>query len=454
MKIVASLFWSFILIGLSVTSTGQTNQQVTLQGKLVGFGPTAELERFDDTYSLMPKSMNIPIPVAEDSSFSISIPLDRPTYYRIGRNKLYLSPGDNMVVYIDLANSMLASFKGTGSIANTYLKSASFPKAGSFLEAGRNLAQTPEETVAFLREEAALRNAAIQKLSGVSKEFKRLESGRIRADYIKSIYAISGYAGSKFYAKGKDSVEAYVSKSKTLTKSINDSLTNGFVDASMLQVEVYRDILDKLDLNNPATAKDAARIKDWQDAVNLAYLKIRPENDKSKLPALADDIAKIKTPLYRQSLELSVKDKMKFGNGDPAIDIKVRTADGGATMLSSLKGKVIYIDIWATWCGPCMAEMPHLETLKQQYATNPDVSIVSLSIDNGDAVWLKNLAQRKPGGIQWRIDRPDLVDYNLVAVPRYILIDKNFIIAEIDAPRASDEAIPKMIDKLLSDKKS
>jgi thiol-disulfide isomerase/thioredoxin len=140
---------------------------------------------------------------------------------------------------------------------------------------------------------------------------------------------------------------------------------------------------------------------------------------------------------------------MKFGNGDLAIDFEVVTPDGGRTSLSSLKGKVIYIDIWATWCGPCMAEMPYLEQMKEKYKSIPDVAIVSLSIDDRDPIWLRDLERRKAGGIQWRIDRPKLSQYEVVGIPRYILIDKNFVVAEMEAPHASNEKASILIENLL-----
>jgi thiol-disulfide isomerase/thioredoxin len=243
--------------------------------------------------------------------------------------------------------------------------------------------------------------------------------------------------------------EKYMEEFKKISQPVKDSLLKKFVDPVYLQIEVYRDIADNLDLAG-ANPKHVQVLKDWKKSVELAYRRIKNENDKSVIPAYKKSADSIKTKKYRDILHLLIQDKLKFGNGDPVIDLAVRLPDGSNTTISSLKGKVIYIDLWATWCGPCLAEMPHLEELKKKYADRDDLAIVSLSIDDNDKVWLRNLEQRKPDGIQWRIDRPKLVDYGVESVPRYILIDKNFKIAEMNAPGPSNAESMKLIEKFLA----
>ncbi|MNL73447.1 hypothetical protein D3C87_1989090 [compost metagenome] len=93
--------------------------------------------------------------------------------------------------------------------------------------------------------------------------------------------------------------------------------------------------------------------------------------------------------------------------------------------------------------------MPHLEELKKKYIDQKDLAIVSLSVDDNDPSWLDNLNKRKPKGIQWRIDRAKLTEYGVETIPRYILIDKNFKVVEMDAPRASDAKLTALFEKLL-----
>jgi thiol-disulfide isomerase/thioredoxin len=96
-----------------------------------------------------------------------------------------------------------------------------------------------------------------------------------------------------------------------------------------------------------------------------------------------------------------------------------------------------------------MAAMPHLEELKKKYENNPNIAIVSLSVDDNDPIWLKNLDKRKPSGIQWRIDRAKLVDYGVETLPRYFLIDKKFTVANMNAADAGDALTITEIETLL-----
>lgn len=429
----------------------KSNGEVILFGKLAGFGETAELENFSEFQHLLPKSANPVIQIGKDSSFSITILLSSPGYYRLGRNKLYLTPGDRMEIFVDKGNPAGAVFKGKGSAANLYLRNVPFPKAGSYIDAGLHLKSLPAETLEFILQTGLQHEKKLNSLKGMSPAFIRLEKARIRADLYKSIMAVNNYSRAKFRKESEAFVKLYTEEFEMISKKIKDSLLRGFVNPEFLQIEVYRDISNELDTKG--IRPDWVRIiNDWKKSNDLAFNKIKPITDKSRISGFQPAVDSILTKKYRDVLLALMKDKMKFGNGDPAIDIVCRTATGENVSLSSLKGKIIYIDLWATWCGPCMAEMPNFEELKRKYAGNENVAIVSLSVDDNDPIWLKNIEARKATGIQWRIDRPKLVDYGVETVPRYILIDKNFKVAEMNATRAGDPATSAMINKLLETK--
>lgn len=70
----------------------------------------------------------------------------------------------------------------------------------------------------------------------------------------------------------------------------------------------------------------------------------------------------------------------------------METIDGKQVELSSLlKGKFSYIDVWATWCGPCCAEIPHLERLVEKYKDNDNVQFISISVDADRKAWENKL---------------------------------------------------------------
>ena len=134
---------------------------------------------------------------------------------------------------------------------------------------------------------------------------------------------------------------------------------------------------------------------------------------------------------------------------------------GGNTSLSDLKGKYVYIDVWATWCGPCIREVPSLKKIEHQYE-GKNIEFVSISVDNGrgykgDAKaaylgWKKMVADKELGGIQLFADAgftsKFIQDYKINSIPRFILIDPQGNIVSADAPRPSNPQLVNLFGKL------
>ncbi|WP_452230123.1 MULTISPECIES: TlpA family protein disulfide reductase [unclassified Lacinutrix] len=124
---------------------------------------------------------------------------------------------------------------------------------------------------------------------------------------------------------------------------------------------------------------------------------------------------------------------------------------GGTTSLADLKGNYVYIDIWATWCGPCLAELPALKIAEKKYE-DKKVKFVSISVDEGRGYkdksfeaskegWNKMIIEKEMGGIQlfsdknWKSDF--IAAFKVNSIPRFILIDPNGVVVDADAPRPS-----------------
>ncbi len=126
--------------------------------------------------------------------------------------------------------------------------------------------------------------------------------------------------------------------------------------------------------------------------------------------------------------------------------------DGSKTSLSDLKGKYVYVDVWATWCPPCRAEIPHLQKLEKKYH-NRNIAFVSISLDKeSDKVkWKKMIKDKKMSGIQLFAgkDQTFTKGYGIRGIPRFILIDPQGNIANANAPRPSNVvAIDKLFAKI------
>ncbi|RSK49948.1 TlpA disulfide reductase family protein [Hymenobacter rigui] len=135
--------------------------------------------------------------------------------------------------------------------------------------------------------------------------------------------------------------------------------------------------------------------------------------------------------------------------GDVAPDFTLPTVAGQPFTLSSLRGKYVLVDFWASWCGPCRAENPRLRRLYQQYQ-GKGLEIVSVSVDADGAKWRKAVSQDQLPWTQvsdlkgW--DSPVAQLYGVLAVPTSILISPT---GQVLAHNLRGEDLEKRLAKLL-----
>ena len=445
MKTFILLTLGTFLCSAALCVGAQTRGSVTISGKLTNFGSQVIVEDLSDMqYLLAPDPAKVFVPSA-DGSFKITLAIAGPNYYRIGRNILYLTPGDSLVANLDHNAAQNGVFSGRGSAANQYLTHTPFPKAGSYMNSGRNAKPTAKETVDFILAEAASRKKKLGELKGVSVEFRRLENARIRADTINSLRG--GRIPVYRPRLSADELKVYEAEYLSLSDAAIEQINKAFVDFSLMKLVVYRDIAKDL-VPSKVQLADAEKIKDWIKASALIK-SIAKVSDKTELRKFAPEIQSLKVPQYRTALQDQLDGMLKFANGDIAVNFTAQDLSGNPVNLEALKGKVIYLDLWATWCGPCVFEMPYFEKLKQKYKDDDNIAFVSLSIDDDIGLWRKSVSTRKADGLQWLISRNSLLDYNVVTVPRTIIIDKSFKIANLNAPVPSAKETERIISDLL-----
>lgn len=157
------------------------------------------------------------------------------------------------------------------------------------------------------------------------------------------------------------------------------------------------------------------------------------------------------TPKYVKRLE-KVKAKWEpISPGKTVPDFTFTDIKGDSVKLSDLKGQLVYIDIWATWCGPCIAEHPNWDKLKEEYKEKP-VAFLTVSIDDTREPWEKMVKNKKMEGLQWFASnawQSELTQYFMVnSIPRFILLDKEGKIIDPSAERPSGK-IREVLDKHL-----
>ncbi|MEP1487736.1 MAG: TlpA disulfide reductase family protein [Algibacter sp.] len=144
--------------------------------------------------------------------------------------------------------------------------------------------------------------------------------------------------------------------------------------------------------------------------------------------------------------------KLSKGTPSPIFTDYINHA-GGKTSLDDLKGKYVYIDIWATWCVPCLKEVPFLEKVEKEFH-GKNIHFVSISIDNDKAFdkWKKMVTDKNMTGIQLIADNSwssSFIDgYQLSGVPRFILLDPEGKIVMAYAPRPSNPDLVALFNEL------
>ncbi|MHB0755814.1 TlpA family protein disulfide reductase [Polaribacter sp. M15] len=149
-----------------------------------------------------------------------------------------------------------------------------------------------------------------------------------------------------------------------------------------------------------------------------------------------------------------------MGKGKPSPKFKnYINIKGGKMSLDDFKGKYVYIDVWATWCGPCIQQIPYLKTLEEDYH-NKNIEFVSISTDESrrsggsweaaEQKWRDFVEKRNLSGVQlWSgKDYSFQQAYQINAIPRFILIDPEGNIVNANAPRPSDPQLKSLFTSL------
>lgn len=150
-----------------------------------------------------------------------------------------------------------------------------------------------------------------------------------------------------------------------------------------------------------------------------------------KDPALLDDY---KTK--REKWEMSKP-------GRPSPDFEAVDLEGKVWTLEAFRGKYVYIDMWATWCGPCKREMPYLKTLEEKFK-DAEIVFLGLSVDRDKAKWEEMVKSGSLTGVQLYLGNQSKFQkaYKVDAIPRFILLDKNGVIINdnMSSPSSADTA--------------
>ena len=143
-------------------------------------------------------------------------------------------------------------------------------------------------------------------------------------------------------------------------------------------------------------------------------------------------------PEYTEAVQAALDLALQLQPGQPAPEFTLDDLDGQPVSLSQFRGKVVLLDFWASWCGPCIGDLPHLRQIKERTAGQP-VVFLNLSLDTDEAAWRKGIEKHGIEGVHVRAHgfySDPAKAYNINGIPSYFLVDSQGVIA--DCPRVSE----------------
>ncbi len=379
---------------------------------------------------------------------SIELDIKSPVYATVSTRKyesklVFFEPGKDLKLSYSMKSGE-KEIKYSGALA----KEAEFLNQGNFYNRiVPNVANKGIQTYVNTSDSILMVNR--QKLDGTtfSTNFKQLENKRLLTNSLLQLLRV------------------YTKDTTLYLQTLRERMID---DSTFMVIPAYREFLDQyIRLLVRMTSKSTQLF----EGTELADRRLECIFENMKDPAVLSYLVDITlfhfgahgiekyNNLYRQyvkdperlaSFTEACKKAEKIAPGQPCPDFSFQNNKGETVTLTDLKGKFVYLDIWATWCGPCKGEMPSLLKLEKHFE-GKDILFVSLSIDKNKDIklWKQTIEKMGLGGIQLHLGENWEWLKNFMpasmSVPRFVLLDKEgkIVTANMSAP-SKPETLKKL----------
>lgn len=450
-----------LALSLSLTYSCKENEKenvdyAVLSGKIAGGQEFTLVSQSD-------RSVSKTIKLSDDGSFVDTLRVDDGLYVLHDGNRngvnVYITKGSEQNVTADINDfRSTVEVSGKGSEISTYYLQKSKINGEVLANDGSDFKLDEEAYKAKVNSLKDKVLALLDSSTGISKDFKDKESRDLNYNYLKQISQYEmmhsrvtqnpDFKVSEGYLAELDDVDYENMEDYNNSAAYKDLVVGHFSNKAMkLTDSMPRDLAFLKTFKEINDEKMRNELLYDFSSSSIGYSSDLEEHYNTFMAASTnEEHKKIVTDSYN---ELKVLER---GNPSPKF-VDYENYNGGTSSLDDFKGKYVYIDVWATWCGPCLAEIPSLKKIEEQYR-GKNIEIISISVDQPNAYdkWREMIAEKELAGVQLLADnnfKSDFVQgYLINGIPRFILIDPEGNIVESNAPRPSNPKLVELFNEL------
>ncbi len=416
------------------------------------------------------------VAVDDLGKFSYKTTSEKPLYFKIsfyGRRPsldFYARPGDSIAFTAHSVGQIMETIKyaGNAPIYNDYLMRTN-AIVRSFNSSIMKTMGKEESLAMFsldsIRALHADEIAALQKgNSNIDPYFIKIESARalyqwailhrLYPDYYNHIHKNKDGAG----VKTSPEFDTYLAEVELNNEELIDLPIYTEFLKTYLQKNYNKFYEDKLEEQFGTFANFQLNTieKEITNPVIASILAYKAINDQVTYEGMNDkdlywdNFTKLcNNDIFLNDITSKLEEWKHIDKGTAIKEIKMAGFDGNPVHFSDFKGKWIYIDIWATWCNPCLAEVPVLKELEEKFR-GQDIVFMSISVDRQPQPWKEMVTAKDLKGVQvWAGQNQVITNYYKVSgIPRFMIFDPQGNIYTANAKRPSMGA-EKIITDLL-----
>ncbi|MCB0745908.1 MAG: AhpC/TSA family protein [Ignavibacteriae bacterium] len=397
-----------------------------------------------------------------DGKFSLEVELDKERFaelYILGNNAsvIYLKPGENKN-FIIVANS-IKDIKITSNESNDL--STKIIDQLNAIGQGFGYKAFYDSKTADKTEDAKEMIAQAQRIIDQNKKALNKQYPNFVSNLEKMLYCFN----------------VYVNVEDMETKAVEtelEKIKNSGYDIDVLAIPYFKDYFDDLINVRNADQLDVYGITvNNQDKSGMILKKMYVEQVVKYSPNASFVNQLLYEPLYKEKLingfknedyvayildnvtsasydsykeefekyKIEQAENAKNNTVEKAFNFTLEDLDGQTVTLADFKGKPLFIDFWASWCAPCRAQIPSIKTLEKKYGE--EIQFASVNLDTNRDKWKKAVEEEKLTGhilyAEGDFKNPFPANYNIVAIPRFMLIDADGNIINDNTPKPSAE---------------